>query len=120
MGGNLPDQPGLRHRNRVASGRSRTSTQWFVACRGQGSASALMRCRTVGFILQTDTKEARNEHTHTIEPAIVPRWLRHGAWFGVGATIAFLVPFVGVSVLDLQHDLYYFVYFARRSSSPRS
>ena len=26
--------------------------------------------------------------------------------------MAFLVPFVGVSVLDLQHDLYYLVYFA--------
>jgi hypothetical protein len=27
------------------------------------------------------------------------------------STVAFLVPFVGVSVLDLQHDLYYLVYF---------
>jgi hypothetical protein len=26
--------------------------------------------------------------------------------------VAFLVPFVGVSVLDLQHDLFYLVYFA--------
>ena len=42
----------------------------------------------------------------------VPRWLQHVAWFGFGAAIAFLVPFLGVSVLDLQHDVFYLVYFA--------
>ena len=43
--------------------------------------------------------------------AVVPLWLRHGAWFAFVAGVAFLVPYVGVSVLDLQHDLYYLVYF---------
>jgi hypothetical protein len=42
----------------------------------------------------------------------LPHWARHAAWFAFGAGVAFLVPFLGVSVLDLQHDLFYLVYFA--------
>ena len=34
------------------------------------------------------------------------------AWFAAGALVAFLLPFVFSSVLDLNHDLYYAVYFA--------
>jgi hypothetical protein len=49
--------------------------------------------------------------TH-IQRVAVPHWLRHAAWFVLGSAVAFLVPFVGVSVLDLQHDLFYLVYFA--------
>ena len=41
----------------------------------------------------------------------VPQWLHHVVWFVFGAAVAFLVPFVGVSVLDVQHDLYYLGYF---------
>jgi hypothetical protein len=48
-------------------------------------------------------------HAHV---AAVPHWLRHGAWFAFVAVVAFLVPFVGVSVLELQHDVYYLAYFA--------
>ena len=33
-------------------------------------------------------------------------------WFAAGALVAFLIPFVFSSVLDLNHDLYYAVYFA--------
>lgn len=44
--------------------------------------------------------------------AAVPHWLRHATWFAFVAAVAFLVPFLGVSVLDLQHDLYYLAYFA--------
>jgi hypothetical protein len=47
-----------------------------------------------------------------IQTAAAPNWLRHGAWFTFGAAVAFLVPYVGVSLLDLQHDLFYLVYFA--------
>jgi hypothetical protein len=43
--------------------------------------------------------------------AAVPRWLRHAAWFAVVSALVFLVPFVGISVLDLQHDVYYLGYF---------
>ena len=43
---------------------------------------------------------------------VLPHWARHVAWFAFAAGVAFLVPFLGVSVLDLQHDLYYLVYFA--------
>jgi hypothetical protein len=43
--------------------------------------------------------------------AAVPHWLRHVAWFAFGSAVAFLVPFVGVSVFDLQHDVYYLAYF---------
>lgn len=48
--------------------------------------------------------------SHT-QGAAVPAWLRHVAWFVLASTLAFLVPFVGVSTLDLHHDLYYLVYF---------
>ena len=44
--------------------------------------------------------------------AAVPLWLRHGAWFAFGSAVAFLVPYVGITILDLQHDLYYLAYFA--------
>jgi hypothetical protein len=49
--------------------------------------------------------------TH-IEQAAVPHWLRQAAWFVFASAVAFLVPFVGISALDLQHDLFYLVYFA--------
>jgi hypothetical protein len=48
---------------------------------------------------------------HT-ELAAVPHGLRHVAWYSFVAAAAFLVPFVGVSVLDLHHDLYYLIYFS--------
>ena len=47
-----------------------------------------------------------------VSAAAVPHWLRHSVWFVCGAAVAFFVPYVGVSLLDLQHDLYYLVYFA--------
>jgi hypothetical protein len=34
------------------------------------------------------------------------------AWFAVVGALAFLVPFIFSSTLDLQHDLYYLVYFS--------
>jgi hypothetical protein len=37
---------------------------------------------------------------------------RHAAWFAGGSCAAFLMPYVGVSVLDLHHDVYYGLYFA--------
>lgn len=46
------------------------------------------------------------------QTAVVPAWIRHAGWFAFVAAVAFLVPFVGISVLDLQHDLYYLLYFA--------
>jgi hypothetical protein len=33
-------------------------------------------------------------------------------WYAAGALVAFLIPFVFSSVLDLNHDVYYAVYFA--------
>jgi hypothetical protein len=49
--------------------------------------------------------------THS-RPATVPHPLRHGAWFVFGSALGFAVPYVGVSVLGLQHDVYYLIYFA--------
>ena len=46
-----------------------------------------------------------------VRPATAPRWLHHVVWFVLGAVVAFVVPFFGVSVLDVQHDVYYLVYF---------
>lgn len=45
-------------------------------------------------------------------PASVPHVLRELSWFVLGLLVAFAVPYLGVSVLDLQHDLYYALYFA--------
>ena len=36
----------------------------------------------------------------------------HVAWFAAGSALGFAVPWLFSSVLDLQHDLYYAVYFA--------
>ena len=38
--------------------------------------------------------------------------IRQFAWFAAVCVVAFSVPYLGVSVLDLQHDLFYLVYFA--------
>jgi len=38
--------------------------------------------------------------------------VRHLAWFAVVCVVAFVVPYLGASVFDLQHDLFYLVYFA--------
>ena len=50
-------------------------------------------------------------YTHPVSRAI-PEVVRHLAWFGSVCVVAFLVPYFGVSVLDLQHDLFYLIYFA--------
>ena len=50
-------------------------------------------------------------YTHPV-PRAIPEIVRHLAWFAVVCVVAFLVPYLGVSVLDLQHDVFYLVYFA--------
>ncbi len=42
----------------------------------------------------------------------VPHVVRHGAWFVLTSAVAFAIPYLGVSVLNLQHDVYYGAYFA--------
>jgi hypothetical protein len=49
-------------------------------------------------------------YTHPV-PRAFPEALRHLAWFTVVCAVAFLVPYLAVSVLDLQHDVFYSVYF---------
>ena len=49
---------------------------------------------------------------HTASTVVVSRTARHIGWFAFGNLIAFLIPYVGVSVLDLQHDVFYLAYFA--------
>jgi hypothetical protein len=39
-------------------------------------------------------------------------WVRQLRWFAGGAGVAFLVPFIFSSVLDLHHDVYLAIYFA--------
>src|SRR4051812_34916750 len=46
------------------------------------------------------------------EPWAEPQAVRHLAWFALICGVAFLMPYLGVSVLDLQHDLFYLLYFA--------
>ena len=50
-------------------------------------------------------------YTHPV-PRAIPEAARHLVWFSVVCVVAFLIPYLGVSVLDLQHDLFYLVYFA--------
>ena len=50
-------------------------------------------------------------YTHPVSRAI-PDVVRQLAWFAVVCVVAFLVPYLGVSVLDLQHDVFYLVSFA--------
>ena len=45
-------------------------------------------------------------------PRAIPEVLRQLVWFAFVCVVAFLVPYLGVSVLDLQHDVFYLVYFA--------
>ena len=50
-------------------------------------------------------------YTHPV-PRAISAAVRHFVWFAAVCGIAFLVPYLGVSVLDLQHDVFYLVYFA--------
>jgi hypothetical protein len=45
-------------------------------------------------------------------PRAVPEAVRHGAWFALVCGVAFLIPYLGISLLGLQHDVFYLVYFA--------
>ena len=50
-------------------------------------------------------------YTHPVARAL-PQSVRQVAWFTAFCVVGFLVPYLGVSVLDLQHDAYYLAYFA--------
>jgi hypothetical protein len=52
-----------------------------------------------------------SSYTHPV-PRAVPQAARHLGWFALVCAIAFLVPYLGVSVLALQHDVFYLGYFA--------
>jgi hypothetical protein len=52
-----------------------------------------------------------SSYTHPV-PRAVPEAVRHVAWFTAVSAVAFSIPYVGVSVLELQHDVFYLVYFA--------
>jgi hypothetical protein len=54
-------------------------------------------------------------YTHPVSRAF-PGAVRHLAWYAGVCAVAFLVPYLGVSVLDLHHDLFYLVYFAITSA----
>ena len=49
-------------------------------------------------------------YTHPV-PRALPQTVRHLGWFALVCVVAFLVPYLGVSVLGLQHDVFYLVYF---------
>lgn len=49
-------------------------------------------------------------YTHAT-PRALPDTVRHLTWFALVCTVAFAIPYLGVSVLDLQHDLFYLGYF---------
>jgi hypothetical protein len=45
-------------------------------------------------------------------PRTMPLAFRQLTWFALVCIVAFLVAYLGVSVLDLQHDVFYLAYFA--------
>ena len=49
--------------------------------------------------------------THTSSGVALPRTARHLSWFALGGLVAFLIPYVGLSVLDMQHDVFYLADF---------
>ena len=63
--------------------------------------------------------EASHGHaTRHVPPALVHRsahpesWTTQLRWFAAAAAVGFAIPFVGSSILGLQHDFYLAVYFA--------
>ena len=50
-------------------------------------------------------------YTHAV-PRVVPEAVRQLAWFVLVCAVSFLIPYLGISVLDMQHDAFYLVYFA--------
>ena len=50
-------------------------------------------------------------YTHSV-PRAIPDAVRHVVWFAAACLVAFLVPYLGISIADLQHDVFYLVYFA--------
>src|SRR6476620_9186098 len=71
-----------------------------------------MRSRAARAKVDVAHEEAdMSTYTHQVS-GTVPHAVREVAWFAAVCRIAFLVPYLGVSVLALQHDVYYLVYFA--------
>jgi hypothetical protein len=50
-------------------------------------------------------------HVH-VKPVSVPHAAHQAVWFVFGSAVAFAIPYAGVSLLGLQHDVYYGTYFA--------
>ena len=50
-------------------------------------------------------------YSHPV-PRALPEAVRQLVWFALVCAVAFVVPYLGVSVLDLQHDVFYLLYFA--------
>ena len=44
-------------------------------------------------------------YTHPVS-GTVPHAVRQVAWFAVVCGVAFLIPYLGVSVLELKHDVF--------------
>ena len=52
-----------------------------------------------------------SSYTHPV-PRAASEPVRQIGWFALVCVVAFLLPYLGVSVLDLQHDVFYLAYFA--------
>ena len=51
-------------------------------------------------------------YTHHRLTTAVPHIARDAGWFVGASAVAFAIPYLGVSVLDMQHDLDHLVFFA--------
>src|SRR6185295_9419665 len=64
-----------------------------------------------GAVLHSPELPPMTTHTHTASTVAMPRAARHLTWFALATLVAFLIPYLGLSVLDLQHDVFYLLYF---------
>src|SRR5580765_5262351 len=74
-----------------------------------------MPCRAgIGIIVGRPTTcggTVMSAYTHPVARA-VPQAVRQLVWFALVCTVAFFVPYLGISVLAMQHDVFYLAYFA--------
>ena len=61
-------------------------------------------------VVHIGRKSLMSAYTHAV-PRSTAEAVRHLIWFAVVCVLAFLVSYLGISVLDLQHDVFYLVYF---------
>jgi hypothetical protein len=72
-----------------------------------------LRVKEVRPMTATSTEHLARPRVVTVaNVSEAPSVQAHLQWFALGTALAFLVPYIFTSLLDVQHDLYYLLYFA--------